>query len=104
MGSLVFSAMVLLATVAVMVLVPTQQVILEAAAMLAGLSLGTWCTRFGLSRRWIAPVILLVFLAVWFTLGAAGYAWFGGFLAGVWLGVAWGLASKARVVAGRSVE
>lgn len=103
-GSLIFSAMVLLVTVAIMVLVPTQQVVLEVVAMLAGLGLGTFCTRFGLSRRWIAPVILVVFLVVWFTLGTAGYAWFGGFLAGIWLGVAWGLARKARAIASGSVD
>ena len=98
MGSLVFSAMVLLATVAVMVFVPSQQVVLEVVVMLAGLCLGALCSRFGVSRPWMGSVILVVFLAVWFALGAAGYAWFGGCLAGVWLGVAWGRASKARVV------
>lgn len=87
-----------------MVLVPTQQVILEVVAMLGGLGLGTICTRVGLAWRWMAPVILVVFFAVWFTLGTAEYAWFGGFLAGVWLGVAWGLASKAGAIARDSIE
>jgi hypothetical protein len=95
-GALIFSGLVLLATVAVMVFVPTEQVLLELGAMIAGLLAGGLLVRFGVTRRWMSPVILVLFIAVWFVLGTAGYAWFGGFLAGTAAGVAWGRAVGNR--------
>ena len=98
-GSLIFSGVVLLATISVMVFVPTERVLLEVGAMLAGLGVGTWFSRFGVPRRWVGSVVLILFIAGWFALGTAGYAWFGGFLAGTLAGVAWG-----RAVANRTVQ
>jgi hypothetical protein len=98
-GALIFSGVVLLATISVMVVVPTERVLLETGAMLAGLTAGACLTRFGVPSRWVASVILILFMAVWFALGTAGYAWFGGFLAGTLAGVAWG-----RGVANRTVQ
>ncbi|WP_258062450.1 hypothetical protein [Arthrobacter sp. B0490] len=98
-GALIFSGLVLLATVSVMVFVPTGQVLLEVGVLIAGLLAGAALTRFGVTRRWMGSVVLVVFIAVWFALGAAGYAWFGGVLAGAWGGVAWG-----RMVAHRTAE
>lgn len=98
-GALILSGVVVLATMSVMVFVPTEQVLLEAGAMLAGLGVGAWFTRFGVPRRWMGSAVLFLFIAVWVVLGTAGYAWFGGFLAGTLAGVAWG-----RVVANRTVQ
>lgn len=98
-GALIFSGLVLMGTISIMVFVPTEQVMLEAGVMIAGLLAGAVLVRFGVSRRWMGSVVLVLFIAVWFALGTAGYAWFGGFLAGTGVGVAWG-----RVVANRISE
>jgi hypothetical protein len=95
-GSLIFSGLVLLATVAVMVFVPTEQVLLEVGVLIAGLLAGSRLVRFGVPRRWIGSLVLVLFLVVWLALGTAGYAWFGGFLAGTCAGVAWGRAVENR--------
>ena len=97
-GALIFSGVVLLATISVMVFVATERVSLEIGAMLAGLTAGAWLSRFGVRRRWMGSVILILFVAVWFASGTAGYAWFGGFLAGTLTGVAWGRAVANRIV------
>jgi hypothetical protein len=89
---------VLLATVSVMVFVPNERLVLEIGALLAGLAVGTLFLRFGLPRRWMGSVVLILFVVVWFALGTAGYAWFGGFIAGTFMGVAWGRAVKNRTV------
>jgi hypothetical protein len=96
---MIFSGLVLLASISVMVFVPTEQVLLEVAVLIAGLLAGAVLVRFGVSRRWISSVVLVSFIAVWFALGTAGYAWFGGFLAGASAGVAWG-----RIVRNRTVK
>lgn len=80
-----------------MVFVPTEQVLLEIAALVAGLLAGAVSVRFGGSRRWMGSVVLLSFIAVCFALGTFGYVWFGGFPAGTAAGVVWG-----RVVSRRS--
>ena len=98
-GALIFSGVVLLATISVMVFVPTERVVLEVGAMLAGLGVGAGLSRFGVPRRWVGSVVLILFIAVWFALGTAGYAWFGGFLAGTLAGVA-----RGRAVANRTVQ
>jgi hypothetical protein len=95
-GSLIFSGLVLLATVAVMVFVPTEQVLLEVGVLIAGLLAGSRLVRFGVPRRWIGSLVLVLFLVVWLALGTAGYAWFGGFLAGTCAGVAWVRAVENR--------
>lgn len=97
-GALIFSGLVLLATVSVMVFVPTEQVLLEIGAMIAGLLAGAVLVRFGVTKRWMSSVVLVLFIAVWFALGTAGYAWFGGFLAGASAGVAWGRAVGNRTI------
>lgn len=86
----------MLATISVMVVVPTEQVLLEVAALVAGLLAGAILVRFGVPRRWMGPAVLVLFIAVWFALGTAGYAWFGGFLAGPSAGVARGRAAGSR--------
>lgn len=101
-GALIFSGLVLLATVAVMVFVPTKQVLLEIGAMSAGLLAAALLVRFGVTKRWMSSVVLVVFIAVWFALGTAGYAWFGGFLAGASAGVAWGRTVENRAKAATS--
>lgn len=98
-GALIFSGLVLMGTISIMVFVPTEQVLLEVGAMIAGLLAGAVLVRFGVPRRWMGSVVLVLFIAVWFALGTAGYAWFGGFLAGACVGVAWG-----RLVADRTRE
>ncbi|MGF9648890.1 hypothetical protein AAIH32_12995 [Pseudarthrobacter oxydans] len=95
-GALIFSGLVLLATVSVMVFVPTDQVVLEVGAMVAGLLAGAVLVRFGVTKRWMGSAVLVLFIAVWFALGTAGYAWFGGFLAGAAAGVAWGRVAGNR--------
>lgn len=95
-GALIFSGLVVLATVAVMVFVPTEKVLLEVGAMVAGLLAGAVLVRFGVTKRWMGSAVLVLFIAVWFALGTAGYAWFGGFLAGTSAGVAWGRAARNR--------
>lgn len=95
-GALIFSGLVLLATAVVMVFVPTEHVLLELGAMVAGLVAGAVLVRFGVTKRWMGSAVLVLFIAVWFALGTAGYAWFGGFLAGASAGVAWGRAAGNR--------
>jgi hypothetical protein len=97
-GSLIFSGVVLLATISVMVFVPNERVVLEVGALLAGLAVGALFLRFGVPRRWMSSVVLILFVVVWFALGVAGYAWFGGFLAGTFVGLAWGRAVQNRTV------
>lgn len=97
-GALIFSGLVVLAVISVMVFVPTERVLLEVGALTAGLLAGTGLVRFGVPRRWMGSVVLVLFIAVWFALGTAGYAWFGGFLAGASAGVAWGRAVANRTV------
>lgn len=97
-GSLIFSAVVVMAVVSVMVFVPTAQVPTEIGALIAGLVAGAYTTRFGFPRRWIGSLVLLLFVVIWFLLGESGYAWFGGFLAGALAGVAWGRAIRNRAV------
>jgi hypothetical protein len=95
-GALIFSGLVLLATVAVMVFVQTKHVLLELGAMVTGLFAGAVVVRFCLTKRWMGFAILVLFIAVWFALDTAGYAWFGGFLAGASAGVAWGRVAGTR--------
>lgn len=97
-GALIFSWLVLLASISVMVFVPREQVPLEVAVLIAGLLAGAVLVRFGVSRRWMSSVVLVSFIAVWFALDTAGYAWFGGFLAGASAGVAWGRIFRNRTV------
>lgn len=92
-GLLVLSGVALLATTAVMVFVPTERIWLEIGALAAGLGAGAWLARFGVSGRWTGSAVVVLFIAVWFALGTAGYAWFGGFLAGTGIGAASAIAN-----------
>ena len=103
-GALIFSALVLLAAISVMVFVPTDRVLLEMGALTAGFLAAAGLVRFGVPRRWMGSVVLVLFIAVWFALGTAGYAWFGGFLAGASAGVAWGRAVANRTVRPRDLR
>ena len=97
-GSSIFGGIILLATVAVMAFIPTERRLwLEIVALVAGLVVSIWVVRFGVParwQRWISPVALLLFIATWLALGTAGYAWFGGSLAGTAIGVAWAHATN----------
>jgi hypothetical protein len=79
-----------------MVFLPTAHVLLEVGAMAAGLFAAAFLVRFGVTKQWMGSVVLVLFIAVWFALETAGYAWFGGFLAGAAAGVAWGRAAGNR--------
>jgi hypothetical protein len=70
-----------------MVFVPTEQILLELGAMVVGLLAGAVLVRFGVTKRWIGYDVLVLFIVVWLALCRAGYAWFGGFLAGASAGV-----------------
>lgn len=97
-GWLTFSGVALVATICIMVFVPTGQIPLEFGALVAGLAAGFLSLRYGVQRRWMFSVILLIFVVVWFILGTAGYAWFGGFLSGIFAAVASVLAKSSRGV------
>lgn len=76
------------------------------AALGVGAALGVWLFRFGARLAWVSLLCLFGALAVCVvllmnadTLGSAGIAWIGGFVAGTNLGAAWRLVSakpKAR--------
>ncbi len=95
-GFLIFSGVVLLATLSVMVFVPNDRVLLEVGSLLVGLAAGASFLRFGVPRQWMGSVVLVLFVVVWFVLGVSGYAWFGGFLSGALAGLAWGRAARSR--------
>ncbi|WP_261792164.1 hypothetical protein [Arthrobacter sp. PM3] len=99
MDSLIIGGVVLIATIAVMVLVPTEQTWPKVIALLAGIAVGVWLVRFAPPWRWLSPVVLVLFIGVWFALGGVpGIAWFGGFIAGANFGAAWTKAVKHRMV------
>lgn len=98
-GFLILGVLIFLAAVSVMVVVPTARVLLEVGALAAGLLAGAGLVRFGVSRRWMSSLVLILFIAVWFALGSAGYAWFAGFFAGACGGIVWG-----RIVANQTLE
>lgn len=78
------------------------------AALGAGAALGIWLLRFGSRHAWVSLLCLFAALAVCVvlfmsadTVGSAGIAWIGAFVAGTNLGAAWRLfakKSKARAV------
>lgn len=85
----VISAVVLLPTIAIILLTPTTQPMLEVGLLLAGLSAGALFLRFGVPRVWMVHLILLAFMVITMILGNYLIGWFGGFIAGSNMGVAW---------------
>lgn len=85
----IVSAMILIPTIAIMLLKPTAQPMLEVGLLLAGFSTGALFLRFGVPRAWMVHLVLLAFLVITFASGNYFIGWFGGFLAGTNLGVAW---------------
>lgn len=65
-GSLIFSAVVVMAVVSVTVFVPTDQVPTEIHVLIAGLVAGADTTRFGFPHRWMGAVVLHLFVVIWF--------------------------------------
>ena len=80
------------------------------AALAAGAALGIWLFRFGSRHAWVSLLSLFGALAVCVilfmnadTVGSAGIAWIGAFVAGTNLGAAWRLAAtKPKASASRA--
>lgn len=84
----IVSAVVLLPTIAIMLFKPTTHM-LEFGLLLAGLSAGALFLRFGVPRVWMVHLVLLAFMVINLVLGSYLIGWFGGFIAGSNMGVAW---------------
>ena len=89
----VFSAIVLIGTVALMLFGVNSHVSDDIGHLLAGLVLSTYVFRFGLPWQWLNFLFLASFLVVGLLLGQPGLMWMGGYLAGSQFGVAWRLAA-----------
>lgn len=90
MGRLIIGGVILIATIALVAYAPMGQMWLKVVAMLAGLVAGVCFLRFPPPWPWVSPVVLVLFIGVWFALGGVpGIAWFGGFIAGANFGAAW---------------
>jgi len=90
MGRLIIGGVILTATIALVAYAPTGPIWLKVLAMLAGLVAGACFLRFPPPWPWANPVVLVLFIGVWFALGGLpGIAWFGGFIAGANFGAAW---------------
>jgi hypothetical protein len=82
------------------------------AALAAGAALGIWLFRFGSRQAWVSLLCLFGALAVCVvlfinadTVGSAGIAWIGAFVAGTNLGAAWRLAAtKPKAGAARAAR
>lgn len=89
---------ILIPTIAIMLLKPTEHALNEVCLLLAGLSAGALFLRFGVPRVWMAHIILLFFMISTLILGNYFIGWFGGFIAGTNLGVVWGvIATKKKI-------
>lgn len=84
----IVSAVVLLPTIAILLLKPTTQPLAEFSLLLAGLAVGASLLRFWIPR-WMVHLILLAWLVISLVLGDLFIGWFGGFIAGSNMGVAW---------------
>lgn len=80
---------ILLVVIAVMIFRPLETTALEIALLLAGISFGALLFRFELPKRWMVPLALILFWVVTIITGKYFIGWFGGFIAGANLGVAW---------------
>ncbi len=97
---LVFGLILLCATIAFLVFGRLAAPWQAFAAVGAGAALGIWLFRFGSRRAWVSQLCLfgaLVVCVVLFmaadTVGSAGIAWIGSFVAGTNFGAAWRLAA-----------
>lgn len=92
-GSLIFSGVVLMATLSVMVFVPNDTVF--AGGRFVTCRSGCW---FSVSSVWLTSAVDGFRCSGFVRCGVVGlgYAWFGGFLAGTFAGLAWGRAAGSR--------
>lgn len=89
---------ILIPTIAIMLLKPTEHALNEVCLLLAGLSAGALFLRFGVPRIRMAHIILLFFMISTLILGNYFIGWFGGFIAGTNLGVVWRvIATKKKI-------
>ncbi|WP_309124090.1 hypothetical protein [Arthrobacter sp.] len=100
---LVFGLFVFCATVAFVVFGRLAAPWQAFAALGAGAALGVWLFRFGTRHAWVSQLCLFGALVVCValfmaadTVGSAGTAWIGSFVAGTNLGTAWRLAAAHR--------
>lgn len=96
---LIIGGAVLLLTLAGMLFKPAAQPLVEVWVLLAALSAGALFTRFGLPRPWMGHLVLLVVLVITFLSGEYIIGWFGGFIAGTNLGVAWRALALTKKIA-----
>lgn len=101
MSYLVFGVAVFCATLALVIFGRLEAPWQAFAALAAGAALGIWLLRFGSRHAWVSLLCLLgalgVCVVLWInadTVGSAGIAWIGAFVAGTNLGAAWSLAAK----------
>lgn len=87
---------VLLLTIAVMVFRPRETTVFEIALLLAGIGFGALLFRFEMPKRWMVPLALILFWVVAIITGKYFIGWFGGFIAGTNLGVAWRAATVGK--------
>lgn len=112
MGYFVFGVVVLCATLAFVLFGRLAAPWHAFAALGAGAALGIWLFRFGSRHAWVSLLCLFGALAVCVvlfmnadTVGSAGIAWIGAFVAGTNLGTAWRLVStKPKARAARTAE
>ena len=100
-GYLVFGVVLLCATLALVLFGRLESPWQAFAALAAGAALGIWLFRFGSRHAWVSLLCLFGALGVCVvlfmnadTVGSAGIAWIGAFVAGTNLGAAWRLAAK----------
>ncbi|MDQ1053247.1 hypothetical protein QE394_001175 [Arthrobacter sp. SORGH_AS 212] len=112
MSYLAFGVVVLCATLAFVLFGRLAAPWQAFAALGAGAGLGVWLFRFGSRHVWVSLLCLFGALAVCVvlfvnadTVGSAGIAWIGSFVAGTNLGTAWRMVStKPKARAARTVE
>ena len=101
MSYLVFGGVLLCATLALVLFGRLEAPWQAYAALVAGAALGIWLFRFGSRHAWVSMLCLFGALAVCVvlfmtadTVGSAGLAWIGAFVAGTNLGAGWRRAAK----------
>ncbi|GAA3665492.1 hypothetical protein GCM10023081_00410 [Arthrobacter ginkgonis] len=112
MSYFVFGVVLLCATLAFVLFGRLEAPWQAFAALAAGTALGIWLFRFGSRHAWVSLLCLFGALAVCVvlfmnadTVGSAGIAWIGAFVAGTNLGAAWRLAAtKPTASAARAAK
>jgi hypothetical protein len=112
MSYLVFGVVLLCGTLAFVLFGRLEASWQAFAALAAGAALGIWLFRVGSRHAWVSLLCLFGALAVCVvlfinsnTVGSAGIAWIGAFVAGTNLGTAWRLAAtKPKASAARAAK